>query len=121
MIPESRVDRPAMPRDRVGPVFSAPWQARIFGISVALRRAGLFGESEWASVLGAAIAADARVGRDAQEGYYLCWLDALEFLLESKQVLSRDTLTGACANIVRDWPHPDHVARREPITVSPGA
>jgi nitrile hydratase accessory protein len=74
---------PAIPRDREGPVFREPWEARAFGLAVALEAQGLFSWSEWAETLGRVIAAT-----PDHDGslYYRCWLEALEEITARKGV-----------------------------------
>jgi nitrile hydratase accessory protein len=74
---------PAHLRNAEGPVFREPWEARAFGLAVALEESGLFSSGEWAETLGAVIAAtpDADGSR-----YYECWLEALERLAAAKGV-----------------------------------
>jgi nitrile hydratase accessory protein len=74
---------PSIPRDRDGPVFREPWEARAFGLAVALQESGLFGWGEWAETLGAVIAET----QDPDGSlYYHCWLEALERLAAQKGV-----------------------------------
>ena len=74
---------PSIPRDRDGPVFREPWEARAFGLTVALQERGLFSWGEWAETLGRVIAdtpdADGSL-------YYQCWLEALEHIAADKGV-----------------------------------
>ena len=58
------------------PVFAEPWQASAFAMTVALNERGVFSWSEWADVLGAEL--------KSGDGYYDCWLRALETLLIRK-------------------------------------
>ncbi len=75
---------PGLPRDAAGePVFSEPWQARAFALTLALRDRGAFAWSEWAEALGAEIARDPSAGESA---YYRAWLRALETLLANRGI-----------------------------------
>ncbi|PVB60839.1 nitrile hydratase accessory protein [Labrenzia sp. 011] len=77
---------PDLPRDRDGdPVFSAPWEARVFAMTVKAHEAGLFSWKEWTQALGAEIARTADDAPDAP-GYYDHWLAAFEALLTAKGV-----------------------------------
>ena len=78
-------DLPGIPVDDDGPVFAEPWQAQAFAMTVKMHEAGAFTWPEWASALGAEIAA-AGIG-DAPENYYLHWLCALEKLLADKNII----------------------------------
>ncbi|NVM88668.1 nitrile hydratase accessory protein [Variovorax sp. SG517] len=76
---------PGMPRDADGPVFSAPWEAQAFAMTLALHERGLFTWPEWAEALAAQIAqAQAAGDPDTGQTYYLHWLAALEKLVASK-------------------------------------
>lgn len=50
--------------------FQAPWQAQLFGLTVALADAGVFSWPDWTRALGARIATGAP--------YWEAWLQALE-------------------------------------------
>lgn len=70
----------ALPRDDLGPVFSAPWQARAFAIVVALAQDGRF---EWPEFQSRLIV---RIGQGDGDPahYYEHWLAAAEDLLAAK-------------------------------------
>lgn len=74
-------------------VFSAPWQAQVFAMTVTLHERGLFSWSEWARLLAAHVSGGAPDGSD----YYERWADALQELLAERQVLSADQLADATA------------------------
>ncbi|WHZ10432.1 MAG: putative metal chaperone, involved in Fe-nitrile hydratase activation, GTPase of COG0523 family [Burkholderiaceae bacterium] len=76
---------PGLPQGADGPVFTAPWQAQAFALTLALHRQGLFGWAEWATVLAAQIrAAQAAGDPDLGDTYYVHWLAALETLVAAK-------------------------------------
>ena len=84
---------PGLPQDSDGPVFSAPWQAQAFAMTLALHERGLFSWTEWAQALSQAIArAQAAGDPDLGDTYYRHWLDALETLLLAKGLAHADTL-----------------------------
>jgi len=86
-------DLPGLPQDDAGPVFSAPWQAQAFAMTLALHERGLFSWSEWAQALSQAITrAQASGDPDLGDTYYRHWLDALETLLQAKGLASATTL-----------------------------
>jgi len=99
---------PGMPRDAHGPVFSAPWEAQAFAMTLALHERGLFTWSEWAEALAAQIS-EAQAAGDPDNGqtYYLHWLAALEKLVASKGASSGDEL----ARYRHAW---EHAAGRTP-------
>ncbi len=84
---------PAIPRDETGPVFAEPWQAQVFAMTLALYERGLFSWPEWAEHLTAAINEAQLAGDpDCGDSYYLHWLNALENILQSKQIVLGDQL-----------------------------
>lgn len=72
-----------------GPVFSAPWEAQAFAMTLRLHERGLFTWSEWADALAAAIRR-AQAAGDPDEGstYYAHWLTALETIVAGRGVTS---------------------------------
>lgn len=68
------------------PVFSEPWEAQAFGLTVGLYDGGLFTWEEWAAALSGQI----HSGDDLP--YYRHWLIALENLMEEKNITSADAL-----------------------------
>jgi nitrile hydratase accessory protein len=69
-------------RSDEGPLFAEPWQAEVLAIADALLRRGLFTAADWASALGAALAAaDHHGAPDTPATYYRSALVALEQLL----------------------------------------
>ena len=94
------VDGSAAPPRRNGElVFQTPWESRLFGITMALHRAGCF---EWDEFRRLLIAAIARCERepDAAWGYYESWRAALEALMARKglcQAAELDARTRALA------------------------
>ena len=64
--------------------FDAPWQAQLFGLTVALSEAGLFGWPAWAETLGAEIARGTP--------YWPAWLRALETVLTERDIALPDDI-----------------------------
>ena len=92
-MPHAACDLPGLPQDDAGPVFSAPWQAQAFAMTLALHERGLFSWGEWAQALSQAIArAPGQGDPDLGHTYYHHWLDALETLLLAKGLASADAL-----------------------------
>ena len=82
---------PSLPLDQDGgPVFSAPWEARVFAMTLQAHQAGLFTWSEWAETLGAELARD---GSGEALGYYDHWLTAFEKLLTAKGIAGAGQLS----------------------------
>lgn len=82
---ESALDVQRLPRDAAGPVFAEPWHAQAFALAITLLQQGHFTKTEWATTLGAELAAAAARGEpDDGSRYYEHWLAALERLTEHK-------------------------------------
>ena len=73
----------APPRANGELLFDAPWQSRVFGLTMVLHQSGTF---EWDEFRERLIVAIARA--EEQEGfhYYECWLQALQGLLDAKGI-----------------------------------
>ena len=84
------IDRfPELPRDDQGPVFSEPWQAQAFAMTVKLHEAGHFEWSEWVDYISTEIANGAPPDEDDHNPiYYRQWLSALERLVADKGLSS---------------------------------
>ena len=108
---------PGLPCDAEGPVFSEPWQAQAFAMTLSLHQRGLFTWPEWAATLGAEIKrAQADGDPDTGETYYLHWLAALERLVAEKGVADPRTL----ARYRDAWDHAaDRTPHGQPIELRP--
>ncbi|WP_051131289.1 nitrile hydratase accessory protein [Pseudaminobacter salicylatoxidans] len=107
----------ALPVERDGPLFDAPWQARAFALLTSLHASQGFAWSDWVSVFSAQRAADE--AGDADPGYYRSWVCALELMLERGGWSSHREIDDAIEETRADWPHPAHEAHREPIARDP--
>ena len=97
-----------LPRDADGPVFSAPWEAQAFAMTLALYERGVFTWPEWAAALAARISrAQAEGDADLGDTYYTHWLAALEDIVGGKGVAS----PGELASYQHAW---EHAAERTP-------
>ncbi len=84
---------PALPRDKEGPVFNAPWEAQAFAMTLSLHARGVFTWREWADALAAELAAAAARGEpDDGTHYYEHWLAALEHLVGAKKLIPSEEL-----------------------------
>ena len=110
-------DVPGIPCDAEGPVFSAPWQAQAFAMTVALYERGLFTWPEWAEALARRIASfPARSGEDAGDAYYRQWLAALEDMVAAKGASSLHELH----RYQQAWDHAaDRTPHGQPVELSP--
>lgn len=113
-----QAELPGLPRDRGGPVFREPWEARAFGMAVALNERGLFAWSEFAGRLAAEIAAAAARGEsDDGSRYYVHWLAALERLVADRRLIGPDELAARAdewARAARETPHGQPIELRRP-------
>ena len=89
-------DIPSLPEDIVVPrlngelVFEAPWEARAFGVAVALHEKGSF---EW-KAFSQALAAQIRRSEEAGDliPYYESWLAALRVVVTDDKMLTPDDI-----------------------------
>ena len=109
--------RPEMPWDGEQPVFSAPWQAQAFAMTLALHQKGIFTWAEWAQALADQIKAAQRAGdADVGDTYYQHWLAALEGLVAAKGLSSKAELK----RYQEAWDHAaDRTPHGQPIELKP--
>ena len=75
----------APPRQNGELIFAAPWESRIFGLTMALFESGRFEWTEFQSRLIAAIAEhEAQLEGGVEYDYYGCWLEAFRSLATDK-------------------------------------
>lgn len=77
-----------LPRKNGEQVFEMPWEARAFGIAVALNEGGEYDWRDFSAGLAAAISAAEQ--EDASSGYYERWLAALEKLAVARGLVSQE-------------------------------
>ena len=78
-------DLPALPRDKDGPVFNQPWEAKAFALAVRLSEAGCFTWPEWVRTFSQEIkTAQERGDPDLGDTYYQHWINALERICTAK-------------------------------------
>jgi len=81
------VEGPAAPPRRNGElVFEAPWESRLFGLTLSLHRAGLFEWEEFRRRLIEAIGTWERSRPSGEWSYYRCWAQAFEHLLADRDL-----------------------------------
>ena len=93
----------ALPRENGELVFQAPWEARAFGLAVALNQKELYEWREFSAELAATIAA-AEPNNDPAN-YYARWVASLEELVIAKGLIRREQLdarTAECAAGIHD-------------------
>jgi nitrile hydratase accessory protein len=100
----------APPRKNGELVFEAPWEARLFGLTMAMHEAGRFEWDEFRRRLIAEIAEWERRHAGATEGwsYYRCWLRAFETLLADKGLCTADTVELRASELAARPPGHDH-------------
>jgi nitrile hydratase accessory protein len=103
-------DGPASPPRQNGElVFAAPWESRLFGLTMALHRSGLFEWDEFRRLLIEEIESWQRVHASAGAwSYYERWQAAFERLLASKDVCARAELGERAASLAQRPPGHDH-------------
>lgn len=90
------VDGPFAPPRRNGELaFEAPWESRLFGLTMTLHRAGVF---EWEEFRERLIAQIRHRESDPDEpwSYYACWSGAFEDLLASKGLCTTRDIENRC-------------------------
>jgi nitrile hydratase accessory protein len=99
---------PGMPQQCGEPVFTEPWQAQAFAMTLQLHERGLFTWPEWANTLSRQIArAQAAGDADLGDTYYRHWLAALEVLVAAKGA-------GSARELARHRDAWEHAAERTP-------
>ncbi|MBO6892330.1 MAG: nitrile hydratase accessory protein [Roseibium sp.] len=116
-LPDAVKSTPRLPLDQDGgPVFSTPWEARVFAMTLQAHEAGVFTWSEWAESLGAELAGD-DIHDQQPQGYYDPWLNAFEKLLTRKKVTGADQL----AELKQAWDEAAHATPHgQPIELKRG-
>jgi nitrile hydratase accessory protein len=90
------------PRDNGEIVFEAPWEQRVFGLTIALCRSGT---CDWESFRLRLIA---RIGEDPESSYWASWAAALEDLLDRERTLPRAELEARHRALLARPPGHDH-------------
>ena len=85
----------ALPRENGELVFQAPWEARAFGLAVALNEKDLYKWREFSSQLASEIATAEQ--NNNPSSYYARWVASLEELLIDRGLISREQLNARTA------------------------
>jgi nitrile hydratase accessory protein len=96
----------ALPRKNGELVFESPWEARAFGLAVALNERGLYPWRDFSQGLAAETATAERDG--TASSYYERWLAALEKLVIARGLLTREELDVGIADQALIDEHYDH-------------
>jgi len=95
----------APPRQNGELVFAAPWERRVFGLTMALVERGAFEYAAFQKHLIAEIGAwEASHPAEERWSYYRCWARALESLLADQRAVSLDELR-ARVEVLEQRPH----------------
>lgn len=97
-------DLPPPALGRHDSVFSEPWQAQAFAITIALHQNGLFSWGEWTERLSEELKGGEQNGSD----YYHRWLSALEKVLSDNGIAAGneiDALAAAWQRAAEATPH----------------
>jgi nitrile hydratase accessory protein len=100
----------APPRRNGELAFAEPWQSRAFGMAMALTRAGAFDWEDFRQELITQIAGWEATAKPGEFSYYRCWLDALEQVLVTRELVASGAvleLAEAIAARPAGWDH-DH-------------
>jgi nitrile hydratase accessory protein len=98
----------ALPRKNGELVFEAPWEARAFGLAVALSEGGLYSWRDFSQGLATEIATAEQAG--ITSSYYERWLAALEKLVIAKGLMTGEEFDAWTAKQALDdeHEHDDH-------------
>ena len=99
-------DETALPRENGELVFENPWEARAFGIAVALNEQGTYPWRDFSAGLAEEIGSEER--RNSDSTYYERWLASLEEVAIAKGLISKYELESKTQEFSRadDHHHP---------------
>jgi nitrile hydratase accessory protein len=111
-VAEPRLDLsgPAAPPRKNGElVFEAPWESRLFGLTMALCQAGTFEWEEFRRLLIEEIGGFDASGQPSESyRYYACWQSAFERLLAARGVCAPAELDARARALAARPPGHDH-------------
>lgn len=96
----------ALPRQNGELAFATPWEARAFGLAVALQESGVYEWREFSAALAAEIARAEQAGDTST--YYERWLLSLEKLLTANDLLTPAEITDRLASHAAHDDHAGH-------------
>ncbi len=95
----------ALPRENGELLFHAPWEARAFGLAVALCERRVYEWREFSATLASRIAAAEK--ENDPSSYYARWVASLEKLAVEKGLVAREQLAAKTLEYASDS-HEDH-------------
>lgn len=91
------------------PKFAQAWHAQVFGLAMALARAGLFSWKTWVETMSAEIRAHPQLpGESPEDAYYRQWEASLSRLLAEKNAASEGELQDTAQHWRRSYLHTEH-------------
>jgi nitrile hydratase accessory protein len=96
----------SLPRQNGELVFATPWEARAFGLAVALQESGVYEWREFSSALAAEIARAEQAGNTSI--YYERWLLSLEQLLMANGLVTPAEISDRMASHAAHDDHTGH-------------
>ncbi|MEE3259386.1 MAG: nitrile hydratase accessory protein [Candidatus Latescibacterota bacterium] len=103
----------ALPRTNGELVFATPWEARAFGIAIALNEGGTYAWRNFSEGLAAQVAAAERAGIDST--YYERWLEALAQLALAQGLITAAELNAKMADLEDDHHHHSRTKRQSGV------
>lgn len=100
---ETHLDELDLPRHNGELLFTAPWEARAFGLAVALSERGVYAWGEFSRALAGLIRVAEQ--QNQNEKYYERWLESLEHLALEKGLVQPGELAARMAQLAA---HDDH-------------
>ncbi|RBW51780.1 nitrile hydratase accessory protein [Marinobacter sp. F3R11] len=102
--------------------FNTPWSARLFGMTLAASNKQLFTLQQFQAALIDRIKEQEKGGCiTTDEDYYSCWLEALQGLLEARNLWQPDQLREREAEVVEAGEHRQEQQRKGHHVVQPEA
>jgi nitrile hydratase accessory protein len=99
----------APPRSNGELVFDAPWESRVFGVTIALHEAGAFEWPEFQRRLIAAVGRWEQAHPDGQDyRYYDCWYEALESLVDDLGIVPAEQVGERASDLAQRPAGHDH-------------
>ena len=100
------VGETGLPRQNGELVFATPWEARAFGLAVALQEGGVYEWREFSAALSTEISRAEQAGKSSS--YYERWLLGLENLLISNGVVTPAEISDHVAHHAAHLDQPGH-------------